>query len=542
MTIPEFLEHWSLTENPFQGEEARNDAVFRRMLRPGQSANGARSAVEAQPSGIDGSGHAGLSNASIPAFHSDFAKVMGDPERPSSSILFGEKGSGKTAIRLQITQRIARFNAEHPDRKILLIPYDDLNAFLDKFHERVHAKTPLESFQKFRVVDHVDALMLLVVPRLVDAILGVAATEDSLDLGNEPRKVARRLPVALRRDILLLQVVYDRPEQANARTHLLRSRLSLWRPVWSIVGDFLVGFGPILILAYVVWALFVIEPAVRNSDLVRYGFIALCAAYLLALGKFFAFDRLASLNIGRRLRRQIRVGARSDASFSRSLRQLDTSSREVQNLPVSDSDEPRYAALQRLRRVLKPFGYAGIIIVVDRMDEPTLISGDPDRMRAVVWPMLNNKFLQQESIGVKLLLPIELRHALFRESSAFFQEARLDKQNLVERLGWTGASLYDLCEARLRACARPAADANSPPPALLDLFAEDVSKQDLVDALDQMHQPRDAFKFLYRCLVEHCALVTREDQKWRISRHVLESVKRQEAERVQQLHRGIRPG
>ena len=175
--------------------------------------------------------------------------------------------------------------------------------------------------------------------------------------------------------------------------------------------------------------------------------------------------------------------------------------------------------------------------VVDRVDEPTLINGDANRMRAVVWPMFNNKFLQQEGLGIKMLLPIELRHALFKESSSFFQEARLDKQNLVERLTWSGPTLYDLCEARLAACQAEGAQ----PIALLDLFAEDVTRQDLVDALEQMHQPRDAFKFLYACLNEHCSNVTSQEQSFRVPRLVLESVRRQQAERVQQLYRGIGP-
>jgi hypothetical protein len=197
--------------------------------------------------------------------------------------------------------------------------------------------------------------------------------------------------------------------------------------------------------------------------------------------------------------------------------------------------------LDRLRRVLRHFGYAGMVVVIDRVDEPTLISGDPERMRAVIWPLFNNKFLQQEGLGVKMLLPIELRHALFKESSAFFQEARLDKQSLVERLNWTGAMLYDLCDARLKACLDPAALAKDGPISLLDLFAEDVTARDLVDALDQMHQPRDAFKFLYACISEHCSNVTAEQQQWKIPRLVLETVRKQQSERVQQLYRGIRP-
>jgi hypothetical protein len=182
-----------------------------------------------------------------------------------------------------------------------------------------------------------------------------------------------------------------------------------------------------------------------------------------------------------------------------------------------------------------------MVVVIDRVDEPTLISGDPERMRAVIWPLFNNKFLQQEGLGVKMLLPIELRHALFKESSAFFQEARLDKQSLVERLNWTGAMLYDLCDARLKACLDPRALATDGPISLLDLFAEDVTARDLVDALDQMHQPRDAFKFLYACIGEHCSNVTAEQEQWKIPRLVLETIRKQQSERVQQLYRGIRP-
>ena len=114
--------------------------------------------------------------------------------------------------------------------------------------------------------------------------------------------------------------------------------------------------------------------------------------------------------------------------------------------------------------------------------------------------------------------PIELRHALFKESSSFFQEARLDKQNMVERLSWTGAMLYDLCNARLGVCRPASAD----PISLIDIFDDDVTRNDLVEALNNMQQPRDAFKFMYRVLSEHCASVTAEDGKWKIARHTLD--------------------
>ena len=59
-----------------------------------------------------------------------------------------------------------------------------------------------------------------------------------------------------------------------------------------------------------------------------------------------------------------------------------------------------------------------MLVLVDRVDEPTLINGEPERMRALVWPLLNNKFLQQDRVGVKTAaaarpaVPAESRNAV----------------------------------------------------------------------------------------------------------------------------------
>ena len=75
----------------------------------------------------------------------------------------------------------------------------------------------------------------------------------------------------------------------------------------------------------------------------------------------------------------------------------------------------------------------------------------------------------------------------------------------------------------------------------MDLFAEDVTRQEVYDALDRLHQPRDAFKLMYKCILEHCASVTRAKNEWKISRQVLTNTLKSESERVQQMNRGIRP-
>jgi hypothetical protein len=56
-----------------------------------------------------------------------------------------------------------------------------------------------------------------------------------------------------------------------------------------------------------------------------------------------------------------------------------------------------------------------------------------------------------------------------------------------------------------------------------------------------MHQPRDAFKLLYQCLVEHCSNVSQESASYRIPRAVLDNVRKQQVERVKQLYKGVRP-
>jgi hypothetical protein len=523
MTVSDFLAHWSLAENPFKGEEARSDQVFVRLF--GNSSSGEQEALP------------------FPApYHADFEKILGDLRRPGCAVVFGEKGSGKTAIRFQIARRIEAFNASNPGAKVLLVAYDDLNAPLNNLHERLGSRTALESLQKVRLVDHMDAILHLVVPRLVDAVLADGPPETRIDL-TDTNRVHRRLDATARRDLLLLQCLYDRPQTAVRRTPRLRSRLRLLPPGSAIWGRLTLIVLPLLIVAGWWWAGRWV--AARPADAwpridrqwVDWALAAASGLYALAALKIGVWDRLALLRRAHRIRRQLRTIARGDISFAASLRHLPRSYLDAAQLPVSDSEEPRFEMFARLRRVLQPFGYTGLVVVIDRVDEPTIISGDPERMKAAVWPLLNNKFLQQEGVGVKLLLPMELRHALFRESSAFFQAARLDKQSMIERLHWTGQTLYDLCEARLNACRRPA----QPPITLLDLFAEDVTRQELVEGLERLHQPRDAFKLLYRVIADHCAALTRGEAQYRIPRHVLANALKAESERVQAMHRGIRP-
>jgi len=466
---------------------------------------------------------------------------MGELDRPSTSVVFGEKGAGKTAIRLQIAGRIDRHNREHPERKIFMIPYDDLNASLDKYKKQSGVKGEANPFEGMRLVDHMDAMISIGTGRMLNAILPGPTSPPPANLGDESAsalaKKARRLPAVIRKDLLLLQAVYDTNDPTGQRTTQLRQVLRL------AAG----GLGPIVVIGlWIGWLPAVVlflwariyagfEGALATVTDVGSGILFLAWGALLV--KAFLLDRLVVNRVAGKVSKQLRMVSRPMSGYLGSLRRMPRTVLNSGELPAGDSDEQRYAMFARLKRVIGEYGFTGVMVVIDRVDEPTLVNGDADRMRSIIWPMFNNKFLQLERVGVKMLLPIELRHALFKESSAFFQEARLDKQNMIERLSWTGASLYDLCNARLGVC-RPA---SAQPISLLDLFDQDVTRTDVVDALGLMQQPRDAFKFMYRCLSEHCSSVTTEDGSWKIARHTLDYVRREEAERVMQLQRGIRP-
>jgi hypothetical protein len=302
-------------------------------------------------------------------------------------------------------------------------------------------------------------------------------------------------------------------------------------------------FGIVLIIAAAALAGARLVMAPENHPAWLVYAMALSAAGGIVLLGMWAWQALSLWSLTRRIYRDTPTADRTPGELHRMLSLLRPGDWKHQPWPLAQAgSDARYDLTRRLLDVLNHFGYGSIIVLVDRIDEPTLVSGKPQRMQSIIWPMLDNKFLQQQSVAVKLLLPLELRYQLQRESGDFFQEARLDKQNMIDRLTWSGATLYDLCSNRLRACRKSPPNATEERPIqLTDLFDEEVSRQMLIDALEQMHQPRDAFKFLYAVVQEHCRTVTADAAAYRIPRLTLETVRRTQAQRVQELHRGLAP-
>jgi len=513
MNVQAFLEHHGLTTHPFDAEEARLDPIFDRLI------------------------HARIT-------HPAFGKILGRIDQPATSIVFGEKGSGKTAIRLMMAQAIARHNRDNPTQRVITVAYDDLNPLLDALL-RANKQDTKSVLKKFHLEHHQDAILSLAVTRLVTALLSPddeLGKEDELLLPEGFDKRLKKMPVQKRRDLALLAALYDQPASGSEAERFvrLRKKLRLGRGIPSVAYRHLATL--LSVLAAIGGATKLIADNANEPWW-------LIPAMALAIGGALLSWGWWAWLVGRNWKRSRDIAhatpavGKTPGELRGLIEQLNSRDLATQPLPAEDAADQsvrdsRYQLTRRLVDVLGELGYVGMIVLVDRMDEPTAIAGDPDKMRAVVWPMLDNKFLKQDRIGLKLLLPIELRHLLRKESAQFFQEARLDKQNLIDRLEWSGTTLYDLCNARLRTCR---ATAETSELTLRALFTEDVSREMIVDALDQMHQPRDAFKFLYQVIQEHCQITGDDQADYRIPRLTLDTVRRTQSQRVQDLHRGLGP-
>lgn len=501
MHLETFLKHWGIQEHPFRAEEAKDDPVYRRLM-------------------------------SLEMAHPDFEKIFGNPALPSTSVVFGEKGSGKTALRLLMEKRIKDHNASHPESQVYVANYDDLNAYIDALVRRVgNGKEPGEALREFRLADHMDAILSLIITRLTDFLLG-----DNLDLpkARKKRRRLRRMPAQSRLDFATLALLYDQPKAGNRRARWNGVRHAL-RAGKLLTPCFLGWLGLLLCGGSLV-------AAAAGKFIADYRFwswmgagAALCVGLVCLVSGWMV--RLRSGSLARHIWQEVRVVEQSAQELRERVTGISLRDLKSIPLPLPGNQDSRYELFTRVMGILKVLDYGSLIVLVDRVDEPAAVNGQPGKMRSIIWPLLNNKFLQQSGVGVKLLLPIELGYLLRREDEDFFRKARLDKQNMIDRLEWSGHTLYDICNRRLMNCTATGAKVTQ----LNDLFDEDVSTQDITDALDQMKHPRDAFKFLYQVVQEHCQNVADAAQDFKISRSVLEHIRKQESQRVQDLYRGLAP-
>ena len=473
MNIHSFLEHHGIVRSPFAEEDAQTDQVFKEHC--------IRS-----------------------AYHPIWDKVYGDPKEPSTSIIFGPKGSGKTAMRLQIDQHLSRFNQENPGHRVFVIRYDDFNPFLDHFCDRMSRRTvkrPEKVLEAWRLWDHMDAILCLGVTDLVDRILGNKIANHSNAISETISESAvQNLDRSAARDLLLLATSYDQSTASTVtdRWHGLRQKLR-YRNLQA-KWPFALSIGSaVLSIVLSTWLMVSQRGDTEEGGAMNPGFLWLIPI-LTFIGSLPWLTRwikcqLAAMGI----HRHMRVGKRETGSLRKILLQFPAKEIASQPLPRFDRTDDRYELLNKFQLILKRFGFDGVVVLMDRVDEPHLTGGKAELMQRFTWPILDNKLLKHPGLGFKIMLPQELHREVERETREFHERARLDKQNVIPAFQWTGESLYDLARARMLACA---AEGRSPEPK--DLFGPDIGEERLLAAFQSLRVPRHLFRLLYRVLVDHC--------------------------------------
>jgi hypothetical protein len=311
---------------------------------------------------------------------------------------------------------------------------------------------------------------------------------------------------------MLLTAIYDRSKSSNVRDRFgglkrkLRFRsIGTWAPfalgvlvsivsAWILIA--LTQSGTITLLTALYWV-----PAILIGG---WGWYA---------ARWYSRHRMAV-----RVRRNVRVLQRETSQLRPMLQSFHAKELDEQPVPQSHRSDDRYAMLEKLQLILRTLGYPGMIVIIDRVDEPDLINGQAERMKQLVWPLMDNKLLKHESFGIKMLLPSELQPYAERETREFHERARLDKQNVVASFDWTGEALYDLLASRMKACA---VSGTSPSPRRF--FASDVSEGRLIAALQSLRTPRNVFRYLYQLIAEHCKRYRSEAPNYEISSELFES-------------------
>ena len=490
MNIQSFFEHHGILRNPFAEEDAQTDPVFK-------------------------------DHCISSAYHPVWDKVYGDPTEPSTAIVFGPKGSGKTAMRLQIDRHLSRYNDENPDRRVFIIRYDDFNPFLDHFRERVgtfQSKKPEKTLDAWRLWDHMDSILCLGVTDLVNQALCPEDQAGRPDALGRPAQLIdrgklRKLDRTSARDLLLLACCYDQSTASSfdARWSELRKRLGYYN--WSAYGSLLLMVTVLALAAALLGGAWYRGSISEKTALILGALIGIPASfpYVSRLVK----NHWAAMGI----RRHMRVGKRDVGPLRRVLMKIPPRELASQPLPRYDRTDDRYELLSKFQGLLRSLGFEGTMVLMDRVDEPDMLGGQAELMRRFVWPLLDNKLLKHPGLGFKLMLPKELYRDVEREGREFHERARLDKQNLIPAFQWSGESLYDLVNSRILACS---IEGRKTEPK--DLFVDAISYQRLLNVFQSLRVPRHLFRFLYRVLTEHCNRYTDTQPKFQIDVETFESV------------------
>jgi len=262
MKTEQFLQHHGIKGNPFSEEDAQTDTVFKRRCL-------------------------------LTIHHPAWNKFFGSPADPSTALVFGEKGSGKTALRLQAMSEIEAYNQANPSERVFVISYDDFNPYLDHFRSAIRTTDTITVLRQWLLQDHMDAILSLGVTQLIDLL-----TTEKVDLSV--------LSLDQRRDLLLLAALYDAStgEPIERRWSRLRRR-SGFRPLWSR-RDLQIGFGTTLVVLLLIASF----PGLRSWSVLPWFLVPVLAGWI-----YWGWRLLRAEWYARDIRRGLKVLSRDPSAL-----------------------------------------------------------------------------------------------------------------------------------------------------------------------------------------------------------------------------------
>lgn len=451
--------HWALDEDPFVQEDADKDPVLARI-----------------PDTV---------------VHSSFDRLYGNANAPSPGVVFGEKGSGKSSLRIAMKRRLAAEGA-------FVVEHIEFDSFLTEARKADRLppgapKTARRVVERFTLTDHVDAILSLGVTRLVDEILGGQHGGAAAMAKKHKATLAALSSLYYRSDERSGEEVDRRLRKALK----LRSGAGTKRLLARVLG---------LALGAAVAA--VPHAAELGVDLPFGGgepqdwYIAGGAVAAGVLGVSF-FKTWLNRRRAARATRAVRVVPRDPDPLAQLLCRIPAGLRSDLALPDGGAVGTRLVLLQRFIGLLAEFGYPSFYVLMDRVDEATLLAGRAELMRPFVESLLEHRLLQFEGLALKLFLPIELSRLYLGASPDELKSMRLDKANSIPELRWSGQELSEVAAQRLRAVRPAETPADHPGGRLSDFFEDEVSEAEIREALGALGTPRLAFGFLGALLSEH---------------------------------------
>jgi hypothetical protein len=160
---------------------------------------------------------------------------------------------------------------------------------------------------------------------------------------------------------------------------------------------------------------------------------------------------------------------------------------------IPRTTENRFTLLKSFMELVLYFGLSGVYLLIDRVDEPTSIKGDPEKMRELVTPILDDQLLQIDHLGIIMFLPYELH-----DLKKYY---RSDRIKTISSINWSAENMIRLIEKRMNVGRKP----GSPPVLLADIFEEDGESK--AQFIVRQLTPRNAFRLLSIIVEEHCQTV-----------------------------------